>query len=522
MKISGDMEGPWTGFAFYRPRHYHLFIMTSGMKKKLILIAGTAMIFGLCFASSNDNKPVKKAVFAGSFYDSDPERLGRMVETFIGRPASGVPAGRVAALIAPHAGYEYSGPTAGLAYGLVRGKDYDTVVVIGPSHRHGFYGCSIWPEGVFETPLGRVEVDSELARAIMKASGFHFLEQSFAEEHSVEVQLPFIQKALPSARIVPIVMGLQEERTVKGLAAALAKTCRGKKVLVVASTDMSHYMPKTEAERVDAATIKLVEAMDTAAIIRKSEAGDNFLCGAGPAAAALAYARKIGRAECRVLERTDSSTAGGPVVGYMAAAVVITGAGDSASAGTGDEEEEKPFRLTGDQKKTLLRLARRSIETYLETGKVIRDDSGDPVLLTYLGAFVTLKKHGDLRGCIGFSEPVAPLGQTVIQTAIYAATQDPRFTAVGKDELKSLDIEISVLTPLVRVADPRKIEVGRHGLLIRKSGRSGLLLPQVPGEFGWDRDRFLEQVCYKAGLPADAWRTGAELYSFEAIVFGEK
>lgn len=474
------------------------------------------MIFGSIFASGTDGKPVKRAAFAGTFYEADPGRLGREVESYIGKAGEAGETGRVAAIIAPHAGYVYSGPTAGLAYAAVRGRSYDTVVIIGPSHRVGFSGCSIWPEGVFETPLGTVEVDAELAKAITKASDFSFIEKAFAEEHSVEVQIPFVQKALPSARIVPIVMGFQEERTITRLAAALAKTCGEKRVLIVASTDLSHYLPKAEAERVDAGTLKLVKDLDASAIIRRMESGDNFMCGAGPVAVALLYAKKIGKAEARILGRTDSSAAGGPVVGYLAAALIVAGTPPTA------EKDGPAFSLNAEEKKVLLKTARAAIAAYLETGRVIEDESGNSKFKTDLGAFVTLKKNGGLRGCIGYSEPVAPLGLTVIHTAIYAATRDPRFPPVGKEELKSLDIEISVLTPLLPVKDPNKIVVGRHGLLIRKSGRSGLLLPQVPGEFGWDRTEFLEQVCRKAGLPADAWRTGAELFSFEAIVFGEK
>lgn len=471
------------------------------------------MLFGFFFAAGGGQKPVKKAAFAGMFYDADPERLSRTIESYLVSGREAAIEGNIVGLIAPHAGYVYSGATAGRAYALVRGRNYRTVVIIGPSHRLGFSGCSIWPEGYFDTPLGRVEVDQDVARVIMKESGFPFVEEAFNEEHSVEVQIPFVQKVLPAAKIVPIVMGFQEERTITRLASALSKACRPGEALIVASTDLSHYLPKKEAEKADADTMAIISKLDTATIIRKTEAGDNFMCGGGPVAAALLYAKKIGQAAVTILARADSSAAGGPVVGYLAAAV---------SAGGPKKSQEKfSFTLSGEEQKLLLHNARQAIASYLETGQILADGSGRPAFKTPLGVFVTLKKKGNLRGCIGLPEPVLPLGLAVIQAAIHAATKDPRFPPVKTEELNSIAIEISVLSPMRRISDPKTVKVGSHGLLIKKSGRSGLLLPQVAVENGWDRMTFLEQICLKAGLPPDAWRTGAELYVFESFIFGD-
>ncbi len=146
-------------------------------------------------------------------------------------------------------------------------------------------------------------------------------------------------------------------------------------------------------------------------------------------------------------------------------------------------------------------------------------ETADPNLLAERGAFVTLKKGGELRGCIGFIEPVASLCETVIQTAVYAATEDPRFTPVTAEELKELEYEISVLTPLKKIDNPQSVQVGKHGLVIAMGRNRGILLPQVPVENNWDREMFLDQACLKAGLPPDAWKKGAEISVFEAIVF---
>lgn len=472
----------------------------------LILAAMTALA-----AVPEAGQGVKPAVFAGSFYPADPARLDREVGGFLAaaRPDAPLP-GRVVALIAPHAGYVYSGPTAGAAYAQAAGRKVDTVVIIGPSHSLAFEGCSVWPDGGFETPLGIARVDADLAREIARAGGYRFRADAFTEEHSVEVQVPFVQKALPGAAIVPIVMGNPTRAAVRTLAAALAKTCLDKNVLVVASTDMSHYLPKAQAQATDARTAKLIQDMDVNTIVRKMEAGDNIMCGGGPVAAVLLMAEKAGRPRVEVLARADSSSSGGPVVGYLAAAVVVD-----------EGPRDAGFSLSEEEKAALLRLARTSMAEFVERRSVTEAPSGPEKFVQPRGVFVTLRKDGELRGCIGYAEPVLPLGRAVVQAAILAATEDPRFPPVKPPELKAVQVEVSVLTPLREITDARKVEVGRHGLVVERGERRGLLLPQVPVENGWDRDTFLEQGCLKAGLPPDAWRRGAKLYVFEAIVFHE-
>jgi AmmeMemoRadiSam system protein B/AmmeMemoRadiSam system protein A len=452
---------------------------------------------------------VRPAVFAGQFYPADPVRLAAEIDGDMAAAAAPAapPSGRIVGIVAPHAGYVYSGRTAAAAYALLRGTPIDTVIIIGPSHRFAFDGVSIWPDGGFETPLGLARVDKALAGEIAKASGSRFRPEAFAEEHSVEVQVPFVQRALPGAAIVPIVMGAQTRATVRTLAAALIKTCRDRKVVVVASTDLSHFLPKDQAEAADAGTAALIQAMKTETIIRRVEAGDNIMCGGGPVASLLLLAEKSGRPRVEILARTDSSGFGGPVVGYLAAAVL--------------SEAPEEFTLTADEKADLLKLARAALTEFLARRTEIEDLTGRAKFATPRGAFVTLTKAGDLRGCIGFIEPVLPLGRAVIRTAIYAATEDPRFPPVGAAELKDLRIEISVLTPAREVANPAQVVVGTHGLIVEKDGAKGVLLPQVPVENGWDRETFLDQGCLKAGLPADAWKHGARLSVFQAIVFHE-
>jgi len=468
-------------------------------------------------AAAEDIKP---AYVAGQFYEKDPARLAAQIELFLSnaRPAASV-SGKIRALIVPHAGHVYAGQTAAYAYALVRGKSFETVVIIGPSHHFGFQGCSIYPGDGFATPLGTARIDTGLARAIAKAGGFTFVPEAYfipgseVQEHSVEVQVPFVQKVLPDAKIVPIVMGYQTRPTIQALASALEKTCAGKNVLVVASTDLSHFLPKAQAAAMDGNTISLIQSAKTETLLRKIEAGDNIMCGGGPVVAALLYAEKAGPARVEVLRHSDSSDSVGPadqVVGYLAAAVV-----------SAKEAPPEEFTLTADERGQLLRLARSAVTEFIARQTVIVDPTQNPKLLSAKGVFVTLKKRGELRGCIGFIEPVAPLSQAVIRAAIYAATEDPRFPPVGPGELKDLTFELSVLTPPKEITNCGLVQVGRHGIVISRDGQKGVLLPQVPVENGWDRETYLREGCLKAGLPPDAWQKGAKVCVFEAIVFHE-
>ena len=250
--------------------------------------------------------------------------------------------------------------------------------------------------------------------------------------------------------------------------------------------------------------------MDTGTIIRKIEAGENIMCGGGPVAAVLLMAEKAGRPRVEILARTDSSGFGGPVVGYLAAAVL-------ADAGPAREE----FTLTAEEKSDLLKLARTALTEFLARGTEIEDLSGRDKFREPRGVFVTLTRAGDLRGCIGFIEPVLPLGRAVIRTAIYAATEDPRFPPVTASELKDLRVEISVLTPAREIARPDLVKVGTP----RPDRREGRLQGRPPAP-GPRRQRLgprdlPRQGCLKAGLPPDAWKHGAKLSVFEAIVFHE-
>jgi AmmeMemoRadiSam system protein B/AmmeMemoRadiSam system protein A len=391
---------------------------------------------------------------------------------------------------------------------------YDAVVVVAPSHHAYFEGSSVYSEGSYRTPLGDIPIDSELADAIMEADeSIVFNHEAHAREHSLEVQLPFLQAAVKDLSLVPIVMGDQSLTNCRRLAAAIVKGASGKKVLLVASTDLSHFHAYDEAVRLDRVVIDRVTSYDFEGLAEDLRTHKCEACGGGPMITVMMASREMGASRAQKLAYANSGDVSGDrsrVVGYLAAALVEE-SDVGVDLGLGEEEKAR-----------LLEIARSSIEAKLK-GKPVEEPTADsPKLSEKRGAFVTLTEDGRLRGCIGHIRGVYPLCTTISRMAIAAATEDPRFPPLTTDELNRIRIEISVMTPLEKITDPDKIEVGRHGIYIQKGRHSGLLLPQVATDYGWDRYEFLDHTCMKAGLPRGCWREGAEIEIFSAQIFGEE
>ena len=334
----------------------------------------------------------------------------------------------------------------------------------------------------------------------------------------MEVQLPFLQRVLGQFQLVPIIVGDQSYEACRALGVALAQLVAGTNTLIVASSDLSHYHTYDEAERIDHKTLKAIGEYDYFDLSRNLEERVWEACGGGPIVAAMIAAERLGARQAKVLHYANSGDTSGDhsrVVGYGAIALVKT-----ANA----KSDEAPFSLTHAEKDALVKIARNSVETAVREGKHYQcSTGGHEALAQERGAFVTITKHGQLRGCIGYVAPLKPLYIAVRDVAAMAALQDSRFHPVTARELGDLEYEISVLSPLRRVMDIQEIHVGRHGLLIHTSRNEGILLPQVAAEERWDRAKFLEQVCYKAGLSGRAWQNaGADLFRFTALVFGER
>jgi hypothetical protein len=497
----------------------------------------TALVFALLvavvwFVASLNNlslsaaQKVRPPYVAGGFYPADANELTKMIDEFLARATAEKLEGSLVALICPHAGYMFSGGVAAYSYIQLKGKSYDRVVVIAPSHYEAFPFSSIYDGDAYRTPLGDVAVDHEFADKLVKlSSSIKISEQGHREvqghgEHALEDQLPFLQRVLGKFKLVPIVMGDQSYDACRALGIALAKAVPGTNTLILVSSDLSHYHPYQEAESIDHQILKTIQDWDYLTLSQNTERQTWNACGGGPIVAAMIAAERMGARHAQLLMYANSGDVTGDksrVVGYGALALVA----EKENKKHGRKSAE--FSLTPAEKQELLKIARQSVELAVREKKVYPVPADEPgALRNARGAFVTLKEHGNLRGCIGYISPMKPLAETVRDVAAFAALEDTRFRPVGESELGALEYEISVLSPLLKVEDINQIHVGQHGLLIREGEYQGVLLPQVPTEEGWNRNTFLEQVCVKAGLPEHAWKDeDADLFMFSALVFGE-
>jgi len=489
--------------------------------KKFIIILIAAAISAACGQENKTGEPmnnIRKPAVAGMFYPGDRKTLETEVKDYINKAKPEEIAGRITGIVAPHAGYVFSGPVAGYAYKLITGKKYETVVVISPSHQDFFRGCSVFDGDGYETPIGIIKVDKETAKSIankveniyLSSKGHHI---RGVGEHSLEVQLPFLQVALGDFQIVPIVIGDQTEENCRALGNVLGEVLKDKNALIVASSDLSHYHSYEKAQKIDQEAVDCFEKGDLKNIL-KCEA-----CGSGPIYAMLLASQKMGANKNKILKYATSGDVPegekGRVVGYMS--------GVSYEDNKKKSGSEVGFDLTMEEKKELLALARATISDHLE-GKELADyKPKHEIMSKKCGAFVTLHKEGELRGCIGQIVPMDMLYKTIQNMAVAAAFEDPRFNVLTKSEYPSIDLEISVLSPFEKIKNIGEIEVGKHGLMISKNMYHGLLLPQVATEYGWDLETLLKHLCRKAGLGDNAYKEpGIEILKFTAIVFGEK
>ncbi|MCM8769334.1 MAG: AmmeMemoRadiSam system protein B [Candidatus Omnitrophica bacterium] len=422
-------------------------------------------------------------------------------------------------LLVPHAGYQYSGRIAALAYRLLKGKKVDTVVLLGRSHQARFKGAIIDDRQFWQTPLGKVELDAELFGYLYKDDHFHVNQFLLDNEHSLEVQVPFIQMVASQAKIFPLLLGEASEDNLQKVVLALKTVMRKRpNMIFVASSDMSHYHSLDKAEEIDRHCLKLLEKKDFSGLKEALETRRVELCGDAAVLTLLSLARgqKSWAIKCLGYSTSAESTRDrSRVVGYGALVITI---GENKKEG-----EESMFNQ--EQKRTLLKIARETIVAHLKGQKWPATETEDLVLREKRGVFVTLRRKRDhqLRGCIGLILPELPLIEAVQKMAIEAATGDPRFSPVSLAEMNDVEIEISVLSVPRKVKGAEEVVLGRDGVIIKRGFRQGVFLPQVAEETGWGKEEFLSNLCaHKAGLPADAWKEkDTEIYTFQAEVFSE-
>jgi len=484
-----------------------------------------------------NDKDIRHSNIAGTWYTADPDKLREEIAHYMKRAKSHDELGKIVGLISPHAGYVYSGQVAAYAYKQVQGKKFDTVVVVAPDHsgdpRLNF--SSVYTRGAYETPFGIVPVDQETAKAIVDFKASDNVEESdlghltgynsgynYIMEHSLEMQLPFLQEAIGEFKLVPIIMGDRSKESCKALAEAIAAAVKGKNALIVGSSDLSHFHDYNTAKKLDGVVSKHIETYDPDSFLIDVSMGKCEACGDAPIAVTMYVCKALGATKSTVLYMANSGDVTGDkssVVGYLSAAFSIP----SSKEEKHEKAEEKvgvELGLTEKEKAVLKDVVKETLESVVNNGNIPAFKNFNGKLGAKWGAFVTLKKHDRLRGCIGYIVGEKPLIITVAEMTKAAALNDPRFPPVKQSELPDIEFEISVLTPIREIKDINEIVVGRDGIIITKNWNRGLLLPQVATENKWNLITFLEQTCVKAGLPGNSWKdkdTTIEMFSAEIV-----
>ncbi len=503
---------------------------------------------------------------AGSWYPGTRSSLDGLLAEMLGRIAPAPASGRVLAIVAPHAGYVYSGQVAAAGFARLRGSAPDRVVLIGPSHYAGFRGAAVPDADLYRTPLGELPLDRAALDELAGSPAFRSTNEPFRPEHSLEMELPFLQKVLePGWKLVPVLVG---GATDSGGTAEIASALRrllGPRTLVVVSSDFTHYGPRfgyvpfrdSLPERLsdlDRGAIRFIEARDPDGFEGYVSRTGATICGHNPIEVLLRLLPGGVQVETaaydtsgRITGEWDNTVSYASVVVFEPgpAEVRVPTAEKDATAETTSPRSRNRDGSTGStipttipdapmpaavprteaERSWLIALARTaiadrllddgSLDRFLKSG-AIPDSAREP------GAcFVTLKEEGDLRGCIGSLRAEQPLYQDVIRNARSAAFRDPRFPALRLDELPRITIGISILTPSRPIADMSEIVPGRHGVELQAGLHRSVFLPQVASEQGWGVEELLGNLARKAGLPRDAWRD-AELKVFEAESFGEE
>ena len=456
---------------------------------------------------------------AGTFYPASVKDLKSEVSNFFSKVKQ-APSADIAALIVPHAGYVFSGEVAAGAYSkLDRNAHYKTIFLIGASHRKYFVGVSTYPIGNYTTPLGEVEINESITAHLIKQNPFIYYDAEADQyEHSLEVQLPFLQYWLNNKfQIVPLILGSEDPVLGEKLADALRPWFNSENLFVI-SSDFSHYPNYDTANIIDAETAEAIVSNNSKklrSVCDKNKQPSNNvltgLCGAAAVQTLLHLTQDDQTVSFeKIVYRNSGDVSYGDkkrVVGYWAISV---------------NRKTDHFHITKEDEKELLKLSRSSIKAKLTGTSPVQVADSTGILNEKCGVFVTLKKEGKLRGCIGRFNPPTPLFETIQEMAIASATHDSRFSPVTAEELDKIDIEISVLTPLKKIDSIDKFELGKQGIYIKKGYNSGTFLPQVATETGWTKDEFLGHCARdKAGIGWDGWKQ-AELFTYEAIIFGEK
>ena len=447
------------------------------------------------------------------------------------------------ALVVPHAGYAFSGEVAGKAFATLDVDGLKRVILLGPSHHKAFPGGALPARGVdgFATPLGDVKLDLSAIESLRKSSDFNGPPSAHGPEHSLEIELPFLQVVAPNAEIIPILVGNETDTAIATRMAKALAPLLDNETAVIVSSDFTHHgdsyrwTPFSEPDlgaklvHLGEVTAGRLAAIDPDGFTYQVEVSGDTVCGVRPA---MVFAHLLEHAFDGVGEVLEVTTSGHRIKSWdlsvTYAAVAFRG------SWTGWKQPGlAPLlgHMSSNQGAEAVALARATLESLLlhdgslaewyaaaDEREALRARAGAFVTLNHKG--VKVGNPGRLRACMGLIEAGQPLTEAVVRAAVWAS-QDPRFPRLKAGELDDLEVEVSVLSPPRRVAGPQAIEVGKHGVILEKGGRRAVFLPHVATEQGWDRRTMLEQLARKAGLPADGWREGAVFDVFTAQIFGE-
>ncbi|MFC2057224.1 MEMO1 family protein [Chloroflexota bacterium] len=400
---------------------------------------------------------IRNPVVAGQFYPGSPDQLRSMIGEMVDEKATKE---EIIGLVSPHAGYIYSGPVAGATISKIIFKD--TFVIMGPNHTGDGKPFSIMTEGTWKTPLGEVEIDSELGKQILAASK-HLQEDQLAHqyEHSIEVQLPFLQYFKSDIKFVPIILSCAGGDIYKEIGKGIAEAIKGlnREVVIIASSDMTHFEPQESAQRKDTQAIEAMLDLNEDELLKRVQELDITMCGYASTVSLISAAKELGAKGAELVKyMTSGDTTGdyGSVVGY--AGVIIA--------------EMSP----------LVKLAKETVETYVNEGRTIQPKELTPEMKEKAGVFVSVHKLGELRGCIGtFESATNNVAEEIVNNAISSATRDPRFSQIVSNELKDLDYSVDVLTSPEPIESQAQLDPKKYGIIVQSGFSRGLLLPDLEG-----------------------------------------
>lgn len=479
---------------------------------------------------------VREPAISGSWYPRTKEAVINEIETFfknnkeiqeINNTISKLKKENIFAIIVPHAGWRFSGQTASTAFNTICNKSYQKVFILAPSHYASFRGISVGNFTHYRTPLGKIEV-SNIVKELLKKPLFTFVPEMHSKEHAIEIELPFLQYCLNDFEIVPLLVGnLNSYADLQEIAKTLNEYIDNDSLIVV-SSDFTHYganygyLPFTDnvkenIKKLDLQAFESIKSKDALNFYNFIQRTQDTICGRNPIILLL-----------NIIKDKQLNTT---LIKYDASGNILNDFTNSVSymAIAFSNPEDSVIELTPEEKEFLLKLARETIETYLATGgrpKVDKSQVSDK-LKQKMGCFVTLEKNGMLRGCIGHILPQEELYKCVMDNAINAAVNDPRFNPVSTDELKDITIEISALSVPTRLtfSSPEdlknKLIPNVHGVILKRGFRQSTYLPQVWEQLP-DKESFLTQLCIKGGMNPYCWKdSSTEVYVYRAHVFSE-